>query len=69
MLAYACGMRSLVVLLSALLMFLVGAALVAWIAVGAVKGVGAEIEKGCESNRQNEDDFVCYEPPPPPSWR
>ncbi|MDA1365589.1 hypothetical protein [Glycomyces algeriensis] len=62
-------MRSLVVLLSALLLLLVGAALVAWIVVGGVKGLGAEIERSCEPNRHNKDDTFCYDydiPSPPP---
>jgi hypothetical protein len=63
---YPGGMRSLVVFLSALVLLAIGAVLVAWIVMGGFKGLQEMDEESCAAQRDNDDNFFCYEPESPP---
>jgi hypothetical protein len=59
-------MRSLVVFLSALALLAVGAVLVVWIVLGGFRGLHELDEESCAGQRDNDDNFFCYEPESPP---
>jgi hypothetical protein len=59
-------MRSLAVFLAAAMLLMVGAALVVWFLLGALKGLAEVEDQSCQPYRHDDNNYYCYEPPPAP---